>query len=378
MSSHRATRRREAARISTYFLDESGNTGDVTKTGPRFAFDNQPLFVLACVGVEDVDGLARAMASARAAHGVGGAEVKASALSAKPRFVAELLGYLRQHDLPLFMEVVDKRFFICTQIVERLLLPAVGLDFDLSPHSLFIKNTFAEHLATTAPDHVLLTYVAACHAPSVESVGAAYLALRLWLEERVGDEVAEGMLRFLRDEEQEFEGADHSDPEVLTKPLPLPDDSLRGRPVWLLPNLTSFTNIYGRLNKFHGRKVGRLTLIHDEQLHFEHIIRGGKVSAEALSARGESFVLPHADFRFRESAKLRFARSTETPGVQLADVIAGFTMRYLRDALAAAEPHQDQYRAFWELMRAGATRDGAGINYVLTHRDLRRLGIPTI
>lgn len=81
VNSRRTARRREAARISTYFLDESGNTGDVTKTGPRFDFDNQPLFVLACVGVEDVDGLAREIAAARTAHGVGGAEVKASALS---------------------------------------------------------------------------------------------------------------------------------------------------------------------------------------------------------------------------------------------------------------------------------------------------------
>jgi len=378
MTSLRIQRRREAARIKTYFLDESGNTGDVTKTGPRFEFDNQPLFVLACVGVEDVDEVARTMTAVRAAHGVGGAEVKASALSGKPRFVADLVAYLSKHDLPIFMEVVDKRFMICTQIVERMLLPAVGLEFDLSPQSLFIKNTFAEHLATAAPDHVLMSYVAACAEPSVDTVRAAFLALRFWLEERFGDDVADGMLKFLREEQQEFEEADHSDPDNIVKPLPLPDDSLRGRPVWLLPNLTSFTNIYGRLNKFHGRKVGRLTLIHDEQLHFEHIIRGGKVAAEELSSMGQSFVLPNADFRFREAARLRFARSTETPGVQLADVVAGFTMRYLRDALAGDKPHVDQSRAFWSLMEAAAPREGAGINYVLPRRDLLRLGIPTI
>jgi hypothetical protein len=131
------------------------------------------------------------------------------------------------------------------------------------------------------------------------------------------------------------------------------------------------------LNRYHLRKIGRLTLIHDEQRYFAHIMHAGKVSAEGLSKQRVRIELPNADFRFRENATLKFAPSDTTPGVQLADIIAGFTMRYLRDGLAGVRPTQEQDRAFWELMQVAAPRDGTGINYVMTFRDLKRLGIPT-
>lgn len=93
MTSLRASRRREAGRVSTYFLDESGNTGDVSKTGPSFEFDRQPLFVLACFGIEDVADMGREMERIRAAHRIKASEVKATSLAAKPQFVTDLLAY---------------------------------------------------------------------------------------------------------------------------------------------------------------------------------------------------------------------------------------------------------------------------------------------
>lgn len=296
MTNLRAARRREAARITTYFLDESGNTGDVSKTGPRFEFDRQPLFVLACVGVDDVADMAREMDRLRAVHGIKTSELKATSLAAKPLLVIDLLAYLRRRALPLFMEIVDKRFFICMYIVEGLLLTSVDPEFDFSPQSRFMKQTFAECLATTAPDDVLRAYIAACESPGVETVRGAFQSLRAWLESQPDDEVATGMLHFLIDEQKEFEAAQWGEARAVERTLPLPDDSLRGRPVWMLPNLTSFTNIYARLNRYHFRKIGRLILIHDEQRYFEHIMRAGKISAEGLSKQNVRVQLPNADF----------------------------------------------------------------------------------
>lgn len=41
--------------IETYFLDDSGSSGDLVGTGSALDFGQQPVFVLACVGVDDLD-----------------------------------------------------------------------------------------------------------------------------------------------------------------------------------------------------------------------------------------------------------------------------------------------------------------------------------
>lgn len=40
-----------------YYIDESGNSGDVLSSGDNYNFNGQPVFSLACIGVDNVDNL---------------------------------------------------------------------------------------------------------------------------------------------------------------------------------------------------------------------------------------------------------------------------------------------------------------------------------
>jgi len=120
--------------------------------------------------------------------------------------------------------------------------------------------------------------------------------------------------------------------------LPLPDESKRNKKIWILPNLSSFTNLYARLNKMHARKLKGIKLIHDQQSHFDEILKNVKLATEVL--KGKPFT-PHSDYKFIEHALLEFGVSDKCLGVQCADIVAGTVMRYFRDsAMGIAVPSE--------------------------------------
>lgn len=50
--------------------------------------------------------------------------------------------------------------------------------------------------------------------------------------------------------------------------LPSPDLNKHGKNVWMLPNLTSFTNIYARINYFRKRQLDGVRIVHDSSLNW--------------------------------------------------------------------------------------------------------------
>ncbi|HCD5206174.1 DUF3800 domain-containing protein, partial [Klebsiella pneumoniae] len=58
--------------LNQYFLDESGNTGDLVKKPPDLNFANQPFFALSCIGVPDCDDLQKYIDSLKSKHRVQG------------------------------------------------------------------------------------------------------------------------------------------------------------------------------------------------------------------------------------------------------------------------------------------------------------------
>src|SRR5437588_689110 len=98
----------------TYYIDESGHSGDLaSNTGSNFDFEGQPYFALAAVGISALANLEDVIGQLRAKHRIPIGELKSKALQSKPAFVADLLNLLIEEKCPLFVEVVDKRYFIC-------------------------------------------------------------------------------------------------------------------------------------------------------------------------------------------------------------------------------------------------------------------------
>lgn len=362
--------------MDTYYLDESGNSGDLTNTGNAFDFDGQPVFTLACVGVEDIEGLATEIRRLKAAHGLGEAELKSKSLGSHPSLALDLMSYLKRVDASVFVEAVDKRFIVCAHMVSHHLMPPVG-PVDYTPNATMIRNIFAECLYQTAPDGVLEGFVAACRTSTRDAVQASLSALANWLASREGDdEVAAGMLRFVADNLEEVSEAAAGDEVAHRAFLPVPDDSRTGKPIWMLPNLSCLTNIYARINRCHRRKIAGLTLVHDEQFYFEHIILDAKRLMETLAESGSVPSTRFADFKLVEQAAMTFGRSGESAGIQAADIVAGFVARHIRDGMKRSSTQPEPLRAAFDvLLTMSDPVRSTGTNFVMSEKLLRRIGV---
>jgi hypothetical protein len=205
---------------------------------------------------------------------------------------------------------------------------------------------------------------------------AAFDALLSWVRSLVQDEISYGIEYFAADSFNDFQEMGPDRAEAQQRFLPSPDFGKRGQSIWMLPNLTSLTNIYARLNRLHRRSIGSLTLFHDEQNHFDDILHDAKRVAEGLAQAGGVPPVRFADYTFEEQAKLVFLGSHASPGIQAADVMAGFVMRYVKDALySQSGPSEESRVAFQRILELSEPSDGRGINFVLKTADVLSLGV---
>lgn len=362
----------------SYYLDESGSSGDLARPGPDFDFNGQEIFTLACLGVADTSALGEVLDRLATEHRVRTRGFKSSTAWDKPELALDLVEYVFDAGLPLMLEVVDKRFMISANLVNTTAFPVIG-DCDRTPEAFKIRNAFAAYIHANAPPAVFGAFLAACVDPSAGRIIETHDALLAWLEDvRDEDEVRECLRHCVADSHEFLMELGPEKEEVRSRFLPLPDQGKRGQTIWMLPNLSSLTNIYARINLRHRGRIEDVTLFHDRQDHFDDILREAKSTAEELAAAGSALSLPTADYRFMEQALLRFVPSRDEPGIRAADLLAGFVMRYARSVLYGREDLDPVYHeVFKGIMDLDHPSEGLGTNLVLSPLDRLRLLSPT-
>jgi hypothetical protein len=154
-------------------------------------------------------------------------------------------------------------------------------------------------------------------------------------------------------------------PDAFLSFLPPPDNSKRAKKIWLLPNFSAFTNIYARINKYHRQHINGVTLVHDQQLQLDEILKDAKRSTETV---GSIEFTPYSDYSFTESAVLEFSGSNECIGIQCADLLAGTVMRYFRDTHNGGFIPKDIGPVMNKLLSGSDAMHGFGINQVVPER----------
>lgn len=358
-----------------YYFDESGNTGDLTKARRETYGREQRIFTLAAVGCEIDEPFKEEFEALKAGHRFQGPEVKSKQAYARPQFVSGLLDMLAARDCPIFIEAVDKHYFVIANIMDRIVLPYVGA-CDVQPRTLWMKGVMADHMAIYGPPELAQAFVACCQSRDYVEVRDFYKQIIRWAQtSRLPTEgVAEAFVRFTRDSLKDFRKLPKA--KAVERALPIPDTTTKGKLLWVLPNLTSFTHIYARINRFLKKQVSGVTLFHDEQLQFGDILRQNKMVMEAFT---NDDVIPSfrtADFEFSACAKLEFLHSHDSIGIQIADVLAGFVARYIQDAVwGGTVMDAERMAIFNRLLTTGERGRGTGVNIVAPDNLLRFLGI---
>jgi len=361
-----------------YFFDESGNAGDLARTTPGLTFADQPIFSLAAVGLDDAPTMRHAVGELKAKHKVALPELKASRLHDRPAFVLDLLDLIAASRLPVLVEVVEKRFMIAIHLVNHQLL--TGGHHIGDPVGEQLGRALAEFVGQAAPDRVFEGFITACIDPSAITVMRSLTGLRDWgAAFRPAFQLSEFVAHLAQLALDELEpDAGPDDPYGYPRFLPVPDAGPSGKMMWMLPALSCFTNLYGRLNLLHRQRVGGLILVHDDQRYVEGALRDGKATMETLQEQMARFRPRFASYNMAEAATLEFRRSADEIGLQLADVIAGTVARHMRGVALdprAPRPLQPALDRILDLADPGR---GLGVNFVATDRLLAWARIATL
>ena len=356
--------------MDRYFLDESGHGGDLASSA-SLDFSGQPVFALACVGVNDEKALVAELERLRAKYRCGKAELKSSTLGKKLSDLAsDLIEWLVAHDAAIFAELVEKRYFLTIHIVNHLLCGPYDL-VEVDQHS---RSSFAELLNEPEFASVQLAYLGACRS---EEIGDLRDVLNLLWDalDRFDEDVARDaqiLTMYARDR------ASTTDARA-SDFLPIHDVSDAGKKVWMLPNLQCLTNIYARINQSRIQNLSAVVLVHDVQLQYGKILGEAKETMEDLSARNAVPITPFADYRLRGNADLIYCHASEETCLQVADILAGSMMRFVRSGLDQKVRGDTRLRdAFFQLYDYGNPFRATGLNLVVSDRVLDRLGIATI
>ena len=355
------------------YMDESGNTGDWARTTPALDFGGQTVFSLAAIGIADEGRLSERLAALREKHNIQATELKLSKiLKRKPTFALDALDLLVQSELPFFVEVVDKKYQLSVSITNGFIWPPY-FNTDESQETMWLKNIFADYLYHKLSNEMFFGFIECMNAPSNEKIDAYFDLLKEFISNDSHD-VAQGIASQVEVSKDDFRiMIEQENEKAHRRFLPIPDIGKRDQEVWLLPNFSSFTNIYARTNLFLSGKLEGTRIYHDEQAHFDEIIACAKSQVENAQVDAKNFKPPHSDYSFKEFSELFFKASPESIGIQLADIVAGVSMRWYQSHLQQETDTKTLDQAIDVLLHYSNPSRGVGINVVGPHNMAKKL-----
>lgn len=352
--------------INQYFLDESGNTGDLVKLPFDINFASQPFFALSCIQVKDCDALDKYIDVLRKNHKVQGDELKSKNLyKSKPQFIYDLFDYIEKERLPFYVEVVDKKYCIAVSIVNHQIVPPYFQQFDSELQSQGFRNELADYLSEHLPLKCYEAFFDACITKSESSLLNSMKTLRNYFRssdfkfkyKREALSCLKATIKFYHDDKT-------PKIDLVRNFIPIPDINKKGNDIHLLPHVHSWFNLMAKVNKNHNGNISDVTFFHDQQDHFDDILLF--CSEQIKNFNGINKFDPTTDFNIKGDISLEFPDSKKSSGVQLADVLAGFVSRYVMDFLYSETTIDEKYHnAFMKLRESYSSNNNFGVNFVL-------------
>lgn len=236
-----------------------------------------------------------------------------------------------------------------------------------------MKNIFADHIYYRVPNDVIYKFVQCMNKPSNEKIGAYFNLLKSCVSLH-SHEVAQVIVSQVEESKDDFRiMIEQKGDKAHRRFLPLPDIGKRDQEVWLLPNFSSFTNIYARINLYLSGNLEGCRIFHDEHAHFDEIIAEAKFQAESTNVAPTEFKMPYSDYNFQSMADRSFKASPESTGIQLSDILAGLSMCWYQAYLQEKDDTKVLDKAVGPLFHHSDRDRGLGINLVGPHNMARQL-----
>lgn len=345
-----------------YYIDESGNTGDLISKKWVSTFEKQPFFVLAAIGATDDDKLRIGAEFERIIeqHKLNDIEELKSS-SNNPGVYMALLDVSRLAvQCPHIIEIVEKKYMLCMSITRHFFSKYKNSLTACQLHQM--EREVCEQLYDHLTHEDIEGFVHGCSAPSLISI--RNIVVSIIKNHNLVREIKRVVLG-------NFNFFKHHEEKSLRHYFPLPDSSEK-KVYHLLPNICSLTAILARINKIHHQAIDGISIIHDTQKEY------GSIFLENVRNQIEEknpMQLPHikgVDYNFNNDFKqVKFERSSEKM-IQIVDVLAGFSNKCFTSIIAEKKLPNNLLLIFKDLIGINAyPQSPLGINFYVSNKTLR-------
>lgn len=328
-----------------FYIDESGNTGDLIITKNNSNFSSQEYFTLACISLNDaeLDDINEYIKKLKLKYKIQTSELKFSKMKGlfgkKMGFILELLKYI-ETNCRFIIEIVDKKYIVCTNIVHCFINPPYEQSDLALSESKKIHQEYSQWVYDNITLDFLIKFTDVARNPSENSVDELFcelLSLTQGVDDPSSQDIYNATLKSLNIFKK-FKKNKHLDRDAYTYFLPLPETNKKGKLIGILPYVGSFYNIHARLNSLFDRDLSEVVLVHDNQSHFDQIIQLYHESA-VVNTNEYSKVFDNADFVFLNISSLEFRDDKDSIGLQIADLFAGFVNKAIPYLINDEEKH---------------------------------------
>lgn len=315
-----------------FYIDESGNTGDISFQEKGKGIEDQPFFALAGIGFPENNHLDLLLKELKAKYKVQARELKATNIFQKPDFVEELFENIIKEDYPVFIELMDKRFFMAANIVSYYMFFGLLRTIDQRdrPFAKSLASIFAENFSC----NTFAQYSQMCYEPSRENLAEFIQNIKhecdsLIEKKAVKKEIIHYILDRVNSDKDILNGDLEED--FINHFIPLPDLGKQEKKVPMLPHVNAFANLVSRINRFVNSFEDNIevAILHDQQPQFDEILESyfRKFIINEFSYLTHNYN-PTVDYNFSQKYSFNFVDSKEFFGIQIADIIAGCCTKY--------------------------------------------------
>lgn len=324
------------------YIDESGNSGDLVQRKIDLTFSNQNIFTLSAVKIpEDVYSKLEKefIPELKKKYKIQSGEIKSSNLfDKKPKVILEIVDFIKDNNIDYFIEITDKKYYICNSMVIYQVIPPYFISREeLNGEREVLREIYMDIFIRNIGESEYQCFFEACQNINEESLLNSFHTLKKFFSEKIKEE-KDLYLKIIYQcivndigisieyyfDIKDKEGLDNA----VRKFLPIPDENKKGQLIYLLPQISSLTNLVARVNYFNGN-LEDINFIHDQQVHFDNIL---SYNVEKMLDVGETgYKFTNSNFNIEKPVDITFdADSKDNVGIQIADILSGFTMRYMQ------------------------------------------------
>jgi len=348
------------------YIDESGNTGETLIKNGKPNFNDQPYYVLAGLLISDSikSDFISYIQTKKTESKIQSPELKAKNIYEKQSgFIIDIVNYITTNNIPVFIELMDKHFYLNIQILEHIIVPSYSLP--LTNKNMQYKNILASNITPYLSDKIYEQFVIACKEYNAIELEKLFQIFLTHFSNTNNEDLKKNIELTIED----YNEKKAKSREAYKSFLPIPDKNPKNRLIHLLPNYQAFTGLVGRVEKHRvDFKTEDYEIVHDEQKQFDIIYKAAFDLMKENDTDGvvaNTIISERAIFNINKDLKLEFVDSKQELLIQISDLISGFVMRFWKDFSENNSKNVSKYCSTFKKLTYPVNGATMGINFVV-------------